>query len=1158
MLPAVIELAGLDGFNGFQIDGAFGTGPQQGRYSSAAFAGDVNGDGFGDLILGRTATGHIAVIFGRRDGFADIADLTALDGVSGFRLDGVSNSAVVASAGDVNGDGLDDLIIGDPQANKGYVVFGRTGGFAPIVDVAALSGSDGFGIVGGVTNGVSVSSAGDINLDGFDDVVVGAHLNGNQRGFAAVIFGHDGPFPATVDTAFFDEAEGFRFQGTRSDSDDDPWLGDWAGYRVAPAGDFNGDGFDDFMIGAAGANSSDSATNPIYKDNGEVYLLFGGAGAFPQNRSEIDGTNGIILRASNAEFSAFGRTLAPAGDVNGDGFADVIVGSSIGAYVYLGAPSNLLGRFRIEGSGIRVGPGGDVNGDGYDDMIVGAPASDVDGFAGVGVSYVVYGAIAFPAVIDPLSLDGVSGFRVEGEAAGQQSGMSVSAAGDINRDGFADLLIGAQRPSSGAATPAWVVFGAGVDVNLAAMRGDNGFRIEGEAQQGLLGDAVSGAGDVNGDGFADLIVGAYGADDTGAAYVVFGGAGGFGQRLAASGLDGANGFKLVGEGVHSGAGKSVSSAGDVNGDGFDDVLVVAPSLFSSMAYDGVAYVLFGKAGGFDADIDLAALDGADGFRINGDAQFGGFRGGLTVASTGDVNGDGLGDIVLGAPRALSSIQGTRGAAYVVFGRQDGFSAEMNLSSLNGTNGFQLSGTLGDELGASVSAGDINGDGFDDLIVGASYSAAGGVAQGGAVYVVFGQRSGFAADLSVSGLNGANGFRIDSESAQAQIGFAVSAAGDVNADGFGDLIIGARRAGPAGAYSGASYVVFGVSSFAADLDLSALTGANGFQINGKATGDQSGVDVSAAGDVNGDGFADLLIGARYADPGGPDSGQSYILFGKAERFGANITLAGLNGASGYQLHGEAAGDRSGSAVAAAGDVNGDGLADVIVGAENAGFNGSLSGSAYVVFGRGPTEAVNYTGGLADQILVGSDFADTLKGGGGDDTLHAKAGNDALDGGAGRDQLLAGDGNDTLSGGRAEDDLDGGSGADRLVGGGGRDNLIGGLGGDRLEGGKGRDIFRWLEAAESSGDGGRDEIVGFVRGEDRLNLAAIDANGNVGDGDQRFRFVGDTHFSGDGRELRVFVVNTTSTRVEADVDGDGAADFSVLLRGVTGIDATDFVL
>src|SRR4028119_2109344 len=211
-----------------------------------------------------------------------------------------------------------------------------------------------------------------------------------------------------------------------------------------------------------------------------------------------------------------------------------------------------------------------------------------------------------------------------------------------------------------------------------------------------------------------------------------------------------------------------------------------------------------------------------------------------------------------------------------------FGPTFNLSALNGSNGFAINGIArGDSSGYSVSsAGDVNGDGIDDLIIGAYRAYPNGIRLAGQSYVVFGSNSGFAASFNLSALNGSNGFAINGIADADLSGSSVSSAGDVNGDGFDDLIIGAKYADGNGISSGQSYVVFGSNSgFAASFNLSALNGSNGFAINGIAAYDRSGYSVSSAGDVNGDGFDDLIIGARFASPNGiSGAAQSYVAAG----------------------------------------------------------------------------------------------------------------------------------------------------------------------------------------------------------------------------------------------------------------------------------------
>ena len=149
----------------------------------------------------------------------------------------------------------------------------------------------------------------------------------------------------------------------------------------------------------------------------------------------------------------------------------------------------------------------------------------------------------------------------------------------------------------------------------------------------------------------------------------------------------------------------------------------------------------------------------------------------------------------------------------------------------------------------------------------------------------------------------------------------------------------------------------MSTFGTNLQLFGLDGTDGFQISGESGSDYAGTSVSSAGDVNGDGFDDLIVGANFADPNGDGSGAAYGVFGKSGGFGPNLDLSTLTGTTGFRISGEAADDVAGWSVSAAGDVNGDGVDDIIVGAPGADPNGELSGAAYVIFGKSTGLAVN---------------------------------------------------------------------------------------------------------------------------------------------------------------------------------------------------------
>jgi len=579
----------------------------------------------------------------------------------------------------------------------------------------------------------------------------------------------------------------------------------------------------------------------------------------------------------------------------------------------------------------------------------------------------------FPATLQLSALNGSTGFRLDGAAAFDVSGTSVSAAGDINGDGLGDLIIGAANAPNGSASgSSYVVFGSSTDfassINLSTLNGSTGFRLDGVATYDFSGHSVSAAGDINGDGLGDLIIGAFGADPngnlrSGSSYVVFGSSAGFAPSINLGTLDGSTGFRL--DGVASGdySGYSVSAAGDINGDGIDDLIVGAALADPNGNSDsGSSYVVFGSSSGFVSSINLSTLNGSTGFRLDGAAV--NDQSGQSVSGAGDINGDGIADLIIGAAFADPNGNGNSGSGYVVFGSSGGFASIINLSTLNGNTGFRLDGvTSYDYSGRAVSAaGDINGDGISDLIVGAYLADPNFNTEAGSSYVVFGNRGGFPSSINLSTLNGSTGFRLDGVAALDFSGNSVSAAGDINGDSIADLIIGAKGTDPNGnSSSGSSYVVFGqgrtIHDFDADTHADILwrhrvTGNDALWLmNGRTAGKgplnrvaQAAQKVEGVGDFDGDGKADIFW--RNTAIG---TNSIWLMNGRTPSFGATQTVANLS-----------------FNVAGIGDFDGDGKDDVLWRDATTGAN-----SIWLMNGRTPgTGPINATatawsvGGVGD--------------------------------------------------------------------------------------------------------------------------------------------------------------------------------------------------
>ncbi len=552
----------------------------------------------------------------------------------------------------------------------------------------------------------------------------------------------------------------------------------------------------------------------------------------------------------------------------------------------------------------------------------------------------------------------------------------------------------------------------------AIAAGKRGFAIDGAEPDDYSGRAVHHIGDINDDGFGDLLVASpSAADNTGRVYVVFGH--GPGEPTLLGKLEDDNaGFEIVGEAAGDIAGTSVSAAGDVNGDGLPDLVIGAPKAAINGPSTGSAYVVFGKADTAPVFLELVAL-GEGGFAIEGEASQ--HFAGRSVGDAGDVNGDGLADIIVGAygaePNGILS-----GRAYVVFGRDAGKPAALKDIVAGSGEGFVINGEAAfDFAGSAVDgAGDVNGDGLADIIVGAYGSDAAGDTAGRA-YVVFGKTSPTAVDLKTVAA-GLGGFAINGELPFDVAGQAVAGAGDFNGDGLADILVGAPLADANSKDAGRSYLVFGKTKTdlvkLADVSL----GMGGMTISGEQVRDYSGFSLAAAGDVNGDGYDDIIIGAYGSNPSGDASGRSYVVFGKQDTTPASLLTVTV-GDGGFAIDGEKSDDYSGFSVASAGDVNGDGFADVIVGAFGSDAKGGGAGRSYVVFGGDFSHLARSIGGSGPDNLAGTGAPEIFVAGRGDDLITGMGGADIIYCGDGKDDVRVSD--------LAFRRIDGGTGQDILT-------------------------------------------------------------------------------------------------------------------------------
>lgn len=846
----------------------------------------------------------------------------------------------VSTAGDVNGDGYSDVIVGAYEYDKGstdegaaFVFHGSATGIntsgTPANANSVIESNQ-----AGALMGFAVSTAGDVNGDGYSDVVVVAWTYTNGQASEGAAFVYHG------------SSSGIVAAGTPANANSIIETNQASAemYAATTADDVNNDGYSDLIVGAHFYDNGNT-------NEGIVLVFHGSSTGVIAAGTPANANSRIECNQDNAEMGIYVNT---AGDVNGDGYSDVVAcafyydngqtdegtvlvfhGSSSGITAS-GTPANANSLIESNQASARMGnasgTAGDVNGDGYSDIVVGCQRY-TNGQSEEGIVLVFHGSSTGIVASGTPSND--NGF-IESNQAAAWLGHSCGSAGDVNGDGYSDIILGAPYYDNGSTDEgiALVFHGSSSGITTSGTPANANSLIESNQASTSLGwNMIGSAGDVNGDGFSDVIVGAYlydaGTADEGAAWVFHGSAQGLGSSLTVADAN----CILQSNQATAELGYTLANAGDVNGDGYSDMMVSSHYYDNGSADEGIVLVYNGSASGFSAAMTIAGANSL--IESNQASARLGYHDGVETA--GDVNGDGYDDIIIGAYQ-YDIGESNEGAAFIYHGSSTGIVAAGTPANANSV----IQANQADaNLGLSVaSAGDINSDGYNDVLVGA-FHYDNGQSNEGVVLVYHGSPTGIVA----AGTPANAAVMVQSNQADGIMGNSVATAGDVNGDGYSDIIVCAYDYDKESTDEGAAFIFHG--SATGIVASPSPANANSV-VESNQTSASMAYFATCAGDVNGDGYSDVVIAAKYYDNGQTNEGAAFVYHGSSTGIVAAGTPANAN--SVIQSNQT---DAVLQEVSSAGDYNGDGYADILVGIEEYDngstdegiallFNGSSSG------------------------------------------------------------------------------------------------------------------------------------------------------------------------------------------------------------------------